>query len=69
MFIKLDREFLKRKYRNTDLIKDKKLKIKYHKLQTRKRKTANDRLDRFVYKELGKERDFKHAHFYIIRKI
>ncbi len=65
LFNKLDRELLKRKYTNTDLIKDKKLKTKYHKLQTRKRKTANDRLDRFVYEELGKERDYKHAHFYI----
>ena len=65
LFNKLDRELLKRKYTNTDFIKEKKLKEKYNKLQTRKRKTANFRIERFVYEELGKERDFKHAHFYI----
>jgi hypothetical protein len=65
LFNKLDRQLLKRKYTNTDLIKDKKLKEKYNKLQTRKREQANFRIERFVYEELGKERDFKHAHFYI----
>ena len=65
LFNKLDRKLLERKYTNTDLIKDKKLKEKYKKKQTRKRKTANYRLERFFYEELGKERDFKHAHFYI----
>ena len=39
--------------------------LKYKKRQTRKRKTANFRLERLFYEELGKERDFKHAHFYI----
>ena len=65
LFNKLDRELLKRKYTNTVLIKDKKLKEKYNKLQTRKREQANFRIERFVYEELGKERDYKHAHFYI----
>ena len=65
LFNKLDRKLLERKYTNTDLIKDKKLKEKYKKKQTRKRKTANYRLERLFYNELGKERDFKHAHFYI----
>ena len=46
------------------MIKDKKLKTKYHKLQTRKRKTASFRIERLFYDELGKERDYKHAHFY-----
>ena len=40
LFNTLDRQLLKRKYTNTDLIKDKKLRTKYHKLQTRKRKDA-----------------------------
>ena len=65
LFNKLDRKLLKRKYTNTDLIKDKKLKEKYKKRQNRKRKTASFRLERLFYEELGKERDFKHAHFYI----
>ena len=65
LFNKLDRQLLKRKYTNTDLIKDKKLKEKYNKLQLRKRKTASFRIERLFYDELGKERDFKHAHFYI----
>ena len=45
--------------------KTKKLKEKYKKRQTRKRKTASFRLERLFYEELGKERDFRHAHFYI----
>jgi len=65
LFNKLDRELLKRKYTNTDLIKDTKLKEKYNKLQTRKREQANFRIERLFYDELGKQRDFQHAHFYI----
>ena len=65
LFNKLDRELLGRKYTNTDLKKDKKLKEKYNKAQNRERKSANYRLERFVYNELGKERDYKHSHFYI----
>ena len=41
------------------------LKEKYKKRQNRKRKSASFRLERLFYEELGKERDFKHAHFYI----
>ena len=65
LFNKLDRQLLKKKYTNTDLIKDKKLKEKYNKLQTRKREQANFRIERLFYDELGKQRDFRHAHFYI----
>ena len=65
LFNKLDRELLKRKYTNTDFIKEKKLKEKYNKLQTRKREQANFRIERLFYDELGKQRDFRHAHFYI----
>lgn len=70
LFNATDRQLLPRKYTHTDLDrydrrKGNTLKEKYHKQQNRRRHTATRRLERVVYNELGRTRDFPHAHFFI----
>ena len=48
-----------------DRLKGNTLKEKYHKQQNRRRHTATRRLERVVYNELGRTRDYPHAHFFI----
>ncbi|MEP3892400.1 MAG: hypothetical protein ABJN52_00125 [Litorimonas sp.] len=70
LFNATDRDLLRRKHTHTDLKrhdrrKGNKLKQQCHKQQVRDRYAANRRLERLVYDESGRNRDFPHAHFFI----
>ena len=65
LFNATDRNLLPRKFTHTDLKKEKTLKERYNKRQVRQRHTSTRRLERVVYDELGRLRDFSHTHFFI----
>jgi hypothetical protein len=70
LFNATDRDLLRRKHTHTDLKqhdrrKGNMLKEQCDKQQVRDRFSANRRLERLVYDELGRNRDFAHAHFFI----
>lgn len=70
LFNATDRDLLRRKHTHTDVKKHdrrkgNKLKEQCHKQQVRERFIANRRLERLVFDELGRNRDFPHAHFFI----
>jgi len=70
LFNATDHDLLRRKHMSTDLKKHdrrkgNKLKQNCGKPQVRERFVANRRLERLVYDELGRNRDFPHAHFFI----